>query len=231
MRLLFSAVLLSLVVIGSVSVAYAISDEDRMAKLQKGIDKLMDRIQMLEDKKDKIDKRINTLQDKVDRKQANIDRINGIEPAPPEPFIKTDKTEYEIGETIHVTGLKIATPEQHAHPFHNPHNQELDIDSSTWFDEIMSWSIADPDQTQIWEMCYFHTDYGTHGYKHCDERPEMIQNDDGTFTIDILLTEDNSESGTYHYFTQMYQGTYKFTNGNIAGYAGDSITSPPFLIK
>ena len=130
MRLLFSVVLLSVVVIGSIVgggvSSYAISDDDRIAKIQKGIDKLLERIQMIEDKKYKIENRIDKLQDKIAKKQAKIDSINGIvkEHTPPEPYIKTDKLEYEIGETVHVTGMKLVLPEQ---PSTNPH-PEIHID-------------------------------------------------------------------------------------------------------
>ena len=192
MRLLFLAVLLSIVVIGSVSIAYAISDEDRVAKLQKGIDKIMDRVQVLEDKRDKIDKRINTLLDKAERKQANINRINGV---PLEPFVKTDKMNYSVGETIHVTGMKLTS------------RVIEDVDHG---EEIELWEVNNELYTLRVDMIsggnMFFECYSNHfDEAPCDEIPELIQNDDGTFSLDILIPED-CRPGLY-YVMQISQVT------------------------
>ncbi len=79
MRLLLSiAILLSVVVISSVSIASAISDEDRIAKIQAGIDKLLDRINVLENKKIDLDDRIDDLKDKIYKKQTLLNKVSGI---------------------------------------------------------------------------------------------------------------------------------------------------------
>lgn len=233
MRLLFSVVLLSVVVIGSIVgggvSSYAISDDDRIAKIQKGIDKLLERIQMIEDKKYKIENRIDTLQDKIAKKQAKIDSINGIvkEHTPPEPYIKTDKLEYEIGETVHVTGMKLVLPEQ---PSTNPH-PEIHIDRKTTIDQIGTTSTTGGKNKSIWYGCYFQSYVDMYGTHRCDEIPEMIQNDDGTYAIDILLTEDNAESGTYQYIHQHYHITYYDADDRRISNDSERIATPPFFIK
>ena len=82
--LLLVSILLSVVVIGSSGFAYAISDEDRIEKLQAGIDKLLDRASALEDKKaylydriDDLDDRIDKLEAKANKKQSLLYSING----------------------------------------------------------------------------------------------------------------------------------------------------------
>ncbi len=187
MNTLLYAVLLTIVVVTSgVSGVFAMSDEDTIAKIQKSIDRLLDRIQGLEDKNtkaykfidyvqnniDKRDQKIDRLQDKIAKKQAKIDMINGVEII--EPFITTDKLEYEIGETIHITGLDKDYPEQ---VNSNPIRYQT-------FDVILTSSGT------VWSC-------SSSGY---DENICEIS-DDGTYAIDIPLTEVDYTPGS-HYIQQ-----------------------------
>ena len=88
LRSLFLVILFSVVVIGSVGIASAaaLSDEDKIDKLQAAIDKLLDRVDVIENKKVKLYDRIGDLDDKIDnledriaKKQSILYAINGVD--------------------------------------------------------------------------------------------------------------------------------------------------------
>ncbi len=190
---------------------------------------------------------LTELQNQLNDALAEIDRLNDLVQelqallnSAPElgPSIRTDKQEYEIGETIHITGLKKIYPEQIT-----IQDEIHDLTKTNWIISIQKHQQYNHGSA-IWSGCNYTTwtDPSINDSGSClqspdngnsvHQRSEVIINDDGTFAVDILIKEgikhDYYSKGEY-VLRQFNEGSYGYypTGENVR----DRFESPVFFVN